>query len=73
MYLNDLKIDDKAIIKKVEASKEIKKRLFDLGFIKNSLVKKVLENRGMVVYDVLDSLIAIRKNDTKNIEVEKCM
>ena len=70
MKLNDLKIDDAGIITKMKADKNIKKRLIDIGLVTNSKVKKVLENKGMNAYEIKGAVIAIRKEDTKNIEVE---
>lgn len=72
MKLNDLKINDKAIITKVDAGENIKRRLLDMGFVKGTLVQKVLVSSGdnMVAYFVKGAVVAIRRDDTKDIEVE---
>ncbi len=69
MKLNDLKIGEEGIISKVCADKNIKKRLMDIGFIKGVRVIPVLNNKSMVAYKIKDTVIAIRKDDTKDIEV----
>ena len=71
MKLNDLKIDDQAIITKVKASDNIKRRLLDMGFVRGVIIQKVLVSSGdnMVGYFIKGSVVAIRKDDTKDIEV----
>ena len=71
MKLNDLKIGESAIISKVEASENIKKRFLDIGLIKNSKITKLLESKNMSSYNIKGANIAIRKSDTKDIEVKK--
>ena len=68
--LNDLKIGDKATIIKMKAHPSIKKRLLDIGLIRGSEIKKVLENKGMNGYEIKGAVIAIRCEDTKDIEVK---
>ena len=72
MKLNDLKIDDKAVITKVDADKNIKRRLLDMGFVKGTTIQKVLVSSGdnMVGYFIKGAVVAIRKDDTKDIEAE---
>lgn len=71
MKLNDLCINENAIISNLSVKDEIRKRLLDIGFVRGSKVTKVLENINMGAYNVKGSIIAIRKSDTKNIEVTK--
>ena len=71
MKLNDLCINENAIISNLNVKDEIRKRLLDIGFVRGSKVTKVLENINMGAYNVKGSIIAIRKSDTKNIEVTK--
>ncbi len=72
MKLNDLKIDDKAVITKVNADKNIKRRLLDMGVVKGTTIQKVLVSSGdnMVGYFIKGAVVAIRKDDTKDIEAE---
>ena len=70
--LNELDLNEEAIIKKVEAKENIKKRLLDIGMVKGVKIKPALISPGkdMVAYYIKGSLIAIRKSDTENIMVE---
>ena len=69
--LNELKVNEEAIISFVLADENIKKRLLDVGFVKGSKVKKVLEKGNIVAYEIKGAIMAIRKDDTKNIMVIK--
>ena len=69
--LNELKVNEEAIIFFVLADENIKKRLLDVGFVKGSKVKKVLEKGNIVTYEIKGAIMAIRKDDTKNIMVIK--
>ncbi len=69
--LNELKVNEEAIIFFVLADENIKKRLLDVGFVKGSKVKKVLEKGNIVAYEIKGAIMAIRKDDTKNIMVIK--
>lgn len=71
MKLNDLKIGESGVITNLEASENIKKRFLDIGLIKNTKILKILESKNMVSYNIKGASIAIRKSDTKDIEVEK--
>ena len=70
--LNELFINEEGVIKKVVAPSNIKNRLIDIGFVKGTKIKKVLVSPGkdMVAYDIKGAVIAIRKDDTKEIIVE---
>ena len=61
MYLCDMEVGNKAIIKKMTANNSIKRRLQDLGLIEGTVVECDL---------IRGALIAIRKEDCSNIEVE---
>ena len=69
MKLNNLKIGEEGIIQKVSADKNIKKRLMDIGFIKGVKVIPILKNKSMTAYKIKGTVISIRNEDTKNIEV----
>ena len=68
MRLNDLKVGQKCKI--ISINSDIKQRLLDLGLIKGSIINKVLDNKGMNAYNIKGTVIAIRKEDTKDIEVK---
>ena len=70
--LNELSINEEGVITKVEAPSNIKNRLIDIGFVKGAKIKKILVSPGkdMVAYDIKGAVIAIRKDDTKEIMVE---
>ena len=69
--LNDLNLLDKAIVEKVEANKNIKKRFLDIGLIKGTKIKVVPISplKDMKAYLIKGAVIAIRNEDTKDILV----
>ena len=67
MMLNEIKPNQNCQIIKIDTA--IKQRLLDLGLIEGSTITKVLENKGMDAYEIKGSIIALRKKDTNNIEV----
>lgn len=72
MHLSDLKINDKAVIKSVNASNRVLRRLYDLGFVKDSVVIPILVSPSKLIkaYLIKDSIIALRNSDASKIEVE---
>ncbi len=68
-YLNDLKINENGYIKKICTNESLRKRLLDLGFIENTLIKPVFSNpsNDSRAYEIRGSLIAIRNSDAKEI------
>ena len=72
MYLCDMKIGEKGIIKKIEANENIKRRLLDIGLINGTQVECVLKSpfNDPMAYLIRGAIIAIRKNDCNKIEVE---
>lgn len=70
--LNELKKGEKAIIKELNIEGSMKRRLLDIGFIKNSIVECVLESplKDPKAYSIRGTLIAIRENDAKKILIE---
>ena len=72
MYLCDMKIGEKGIIKKIEANENIKRRLLDIGLINDTEVLCVLKSpfKDPTAYLIRGSIIAIRKEDCDKIEVE---
>ena len=69
MKLNDLKIGEEGVIKKVIAKENIRRRLMELGFLKGISIKPVLKNKSMTAYKLKGTVISIRKEDTADIEV----
>ncbi len=72
MFLSDLKVGDKAIIKKMVTNENIKRRLLDLGLIEGTKIECVLKSfcNDPLAYIIRGAVIAIRKSDSSNIEVE---
>lgn len=72
MYLCDMEVGNKAIIKKMTTNNSIKRRLQDLGLIEGTVVECVLKSpfKDPKAYLIRGALIAIRKEDCSNIEVE---
>ena len=72
MFLSNMKISDKAIVKKIVAKENIKRRLLDLGVIEGAIIKCVLKSpfNDPLAYLIRGSVIAIRKEDVKKIEVD---
>lgn len=69
--LNDLKINEEAIIIKVNT--KIKQRLTDIGFVKGAKIKLILKNfsDNMRAYKIKNTVIALRLSDTKDILIKK--
>lgn len=70
--LNELKKGEKAIIKNIELEGSIKRRLLDIGLIKDSIVECILESplKDPKAYWIRGALIAIRSKDAKKIFIE---
>lgn len=72
MFLCDMKIGDKAIVKKGETNENIKRRLLDIGLIEGTKVECLLKSplQDPTAYLIRGAIIAIRKDDCKEIEVD---
>lgn len=72
MSLDEIKLNEKAIIKKVECQGNIKRRLLDLGFIKGTEITPILvsPNKDPRAFYIRGSTIALRKEDAKNVLVK---
>jgi len=70
--LNELKKGEKAIVKELQIEGSMKRRLLDIGLIKDSIVECVLEShlKDLKAYWIRGALIAIRSNDAKKIFIE---
>ena len=70
--LDKLKIGNSAKIIKVNNNGSIRRRLLDIGLIPGSIVTSYLESpfKDPIAYKIKNAIIAIRKNDSKKIEVD---
>ena len=70
--LDLLKPGQKAIIKKINNNGSIRRRLLDIGIIPNTYIECYLESpfKDPIAYKIKNAIIAIRKCDSKGIEVD---
>jgi len=73
MRLNDLKIGESAIIKKILAKEPLKSRLLSMGFVKGERVKVLKHTLAKNTYEVeVNNVpIAMREEEAREIEVTK--
>jgi len=71
MTLDNLKVGESCIIKNIKDSSKIKRRLLDIGIIPGTKVECVLSSpsNDSLAYLIRGTTIAIRKIDSKEIEV----
>lgn len=71
-YLSSLNIGDKVKLEKIDDNLELKERLIDMGFTKNSEIECVLKAcfNGPIAYRIKNTTIALRKKDAKKILVK---
>jgi ferrous iron transport protein A len=73
MVLSDLNLGDRAVIKNINADNQLKHRLYSFGLVRG----EELEVRGCslgkntIEVDVDNTLIALRVEEAKKIEVER--
>lgn len=69
--LYDLKINDSASIKNIYCQNRTKRRMMDLGIVKGTQVRVILNSPSgnPRAYEVRGSVIAIRSEDARKIEV----
>ena len=72
MTLDCLKIGDKAKIINLMNTGSIRRRLLDMGLVPNTIVECVLVSpfKDPVAYKIRNAVIALRKSDSKLIEIE---
>lgn len=72
MTLDKIKVGDTCMIKKILNTSKIKRRLLDIGLTSGTSVECVLESPGkdICAYLIRGSVIAIRKVDAKEVEVD---
>ena len=70
--LDNSKIGDILLVKRILNNTSIKRRLLDIGLTTGTKIEKVLENfdGNLVAYMIRGALIAIRNEDAKNVVVE---
>lgn len=70
--LSELKKGERAIIVRVNLNGLTKRRLYDLGFIPDTEISVAFESPlgDPVAYIVRGTLIALRKEESENIEIE---
>jgi len=71
--LNDLKIGDRAVIRRVDADHSLKQRLASFGVGRGAKLSLEKYSIGRKNFEILvdDTLIALRDEEAKRIEVEK--
>ena len=70
--INELKIEEIGTVKRVEGNETIKRRLLDLGLKEGTKIKPVLVSPSgdPRAFEFRGGVIAIRKEDGKNIELK---
>lgn len=73
MKLNEIQINKPCKILDIHCKEDIKRRLLDLGMVKGSKVTPVLisPSGDPRAFDLRGTLIAIREEDTKLIEIQE--
>ena len=71
MFLNNIKNEKEYIIKRVTINETEKRRLYDLGIIKDCQIELlyISPSKKIKAYLVKDAIISIRNKDAINIEV----
>ena len=71
MTLNNLKVGECCVVKKIKDSSKIKRRLLDIGLIPGTIIECVLSSpsKDSLAYLIRGSMFAIRNIDSKEIEV----
>ena len=69
--LNDLLLNEVGYIYDLNCSENVKKRLLDLGLVKDTCITPILKSpsNGIRAFDIRNSLIAIRDDDATKILV----
>jgi len=71
MYLDNINKLNEYKIKNINTNEITKRRLYDIGLIKDAKIKLLFKSPSnrIKAYLIKDSIIAIRNKDAKNIEV----
>ena len=69
--LDEMKLGEEAIIARLDVTGSIRRRLLDIGMIEGTKVECVMKSPAgeLSAYSIRGALIAIRKEDAKNIKV----
>ena len=69
--LNEVELNKEVKIKKINCTGSIKRRILDLGMIEGTKIKPVLKSPlgDPVAYEVRGSLISLREEESKNIDI----
>lgn len=72
MSLADLKLNQKCVIKKLNTTGAIHRRFQDIGMIPGNIIECVLVSpfKDPKAFKINGTIIAIRNEDSKNIEVD---
>ena len=70
--LNNLKLNEKGIVKKISCDDRITRRLYDLGLLENTFISPIFASPfgDPRAYEFRGNIIAIRDDDAYNIVVE---
>lgn len=73
MLLVDLAIGEKGVVKNITHDTAMKRRLWDLGFTKGTVVEAIQKSPSgdPIAYKVRGTIFAIRNKDAQMIEVSK--
>ena len=71
MTIADMKENERGIILYIRKDCEIKRRLFDMGFIKGNEIRCVRRNPfgSPIAYNIEGSIVALRKPDAEKVGV----
>ncbi len=69
--LNKLPVNETGFIYDIQCSENVKRRLLDLGIVKNTCIKTILKSpsNGLKAFSIRGSLIAIRDEDSSSIKI----
>lgn len=72
MKLSELKTKQTAVIKNMNCEKELKKRFYSFGILKNAIisVENVSFSKNTIGINIDDTLVALRLEEASFIEVE---
>lgn len=70
--LNMLPIGERGRVMEIKASGTLRRRLFDLGLIENTIVKSlhISPARDPIAYEIRDAVIALRSEEAKKVFIE---
>ncbi|MBE7050534.1 MAG: ferrous iron transport protein A [Ruminococcaceae bacterium] len=71
--LCDIKVGEKCTVNRVESEDDMKRRLYDLGFVPGEKIECIIKSPlgDPKAYLVKNTLIALRCDDSRNIYVER--